>query len=169
MSDTIRQLAERLYEAGQKQKRKQLEEIWGSDRKRKWEHMPSEGVEVWESIATTAIRTLVPTIPIESEQAIREARNWALEQWRNDSPSAKYDYEIIDEVIQRVRTSLASSLQEKKGNPQVGTCVFCGSAIWEIEARMQDGRGWFHPICEVRKQLADAQAELRKQTEESKA
>ena len=52
--DEVRTLAVKLYEAGQKEKRKQKPEIWGSDRDRKFRDLPSESVAVWDAVALAA-------------------------------------------------------------------------------------------------------------------
>lgn len=57
-TDQIRNLAVKLYEAGQKQKRKQFFNIWGLDAKRKHYDLPSEMVAVWDAVALAAIQAL---------------------------------------------------------------------------------------------------------------
>lgn len=57
--DEVRTLAVKLFEAGQRQKRKQPVGIWGSaDRDRTFDDLCSESVAVWDAVAITAIKTL---------------------------------------------------------------------------------------------------------------
>lgn len=55
--DEVRTLAIKLYEAGQKEKRKQAKEIWG-DTDRTWRDLPSESVAVWDAVAICAYQQL---------------------------------------------------------------------------------------------------------------
>lgn len=41
---------------------------------------------------------------------------------------------------------------------QVGTCIYCGLAIWNNDARMTDVGGDFHPICAVNAKVHNLQA-----------
>jgi hypothetical protein len=52
--DEARTLAIKLYEAGQKAKRKQPSEIWGVGRETKWRDLPSESMAVWDAVAICA-------------------------------------------------------------------------------------------------------------------
>ena len=54
--DELRTLAIKLFEAGQIQKRKQPEEIWGENRNLKFRDLSSESVAVWDTIALAAIK-----------------------------------------------------------------------------------------------------------------
>ena len=56
--DEVRTLAIKLYEAGQREKRRQPTEIWGTDCLRNWRDLPSESVAVWDAIAFCAYRLL---------------------------------------------------------------------------------------------------------------
>ena len=58
--DEVRTLAIKLYETGQKEKRKQHIFIWGVDAYRTWRDLPSESVAVWDAIAIEAYRRLKP-------------------------------------------------------------------------------------------------------------
>jgi hypothetical protein len=53
--DEVRTLAIKLYEAGQKEKRKQPKEIWGDTT---WRDLPSESVAVWDAVAICAYAEL---------------------------------------------------------------------------------------------------------------
>jgi len=54
----IRTLAIKLYEAGQKRKRKQPTEIWGEGRNTTWQDLPSESADVWDAVAICAFEHL---------------------------------------------------------------------------------------------------------------
>lgn len=56
--DEVRTLAIKLYEAGQREKRRQPTVIWGTDCLRTWRDLPSESVAVWDAIAFCAYRLL---------------------------------------------------------------------------------------------------------------
>lgn len=54
--------------------------------------------------------------------------------------------------------ALQAELAKFTDNPQVGTCIYCGAAIWNNEARMTDVGGDFHPICAVNAKVHNLQA-----------
>ena len=56
--DDARTLAIQLYEAGQKEKRRQPKGIWGYDSRRNWRDLPSESMAVWDAIAICAYQQL---------------------------------------------------------------------------------------------------------------
>lgn len=56
--DEIRVLAVELFDAGQREKRKQSPQIWGNNRYLRFESLPCESVAVWDAIAIAAIRKL---------------------------------------------------------------------------------------------------------------
>ena len=54
--DEVRTLAVRLFEAGQAEKRKQPDYIWGENRHLKFRDLPSESIAVWDAIALAALK-----------------------------------------------------------------------------------------------------------------
>lgn len=50
--DEVRTLAIKLFDAGQRQKRKHGSEIWGESINQTWRDLPSESVEFWDAMAT---------------------------------------------------------------------------------------------------------------------
>ena len=50
--DDVRTLAIKLFEAGEKEKRKHAKCIWGQSKE--WRDLPSESVAVWDAIAICA-------------------------------------------------------------------------------------------------------------------
>ena len=56
--DEARMLAIKLFNAGQKEKRKQPKEIWGNWALQEWRDLPSESVAVWDAIAICAYQNL---------------------------------------------------------------------------------------------------------------
>ena len=58
--DEVRTLAVRLFEAGQIEKRKHSEDIWGAQSRLKFRDLPSESVAVWDAIALAAMKGKQP-------------------------------------------------------------------------------------------------------------
>lgn len=58
--DKIRTLAGELFEAAQREKRRQPKEIWGEARYMKFREVPSETVAVMDAMAIQAYKSLKP-------------------------------------------------------------------------------------------------------------
>lgn len=72
--DRLRTLAVELFEAGQREKRKQPPHIWGENRFLKFSELPTESIALWDAVALAAlvsIRRLEPKRSAKGRKAVQ--------------------------------------------------------------------------------------------------
>lgn len=79
-----------------------------------------------------------------------DGQQFCLTNYFNNKDEANWMRSMLAKAIGVITDrALAAQAEQLAANPQVGTCVICGAAIWRREAYMTDERGAFHPICAV--------------------